>query len=71
MALNISGGRKGLDYSVSGSYLDQEGTVVNSSYKRYNFKVNLNADVKSWIKVETSTNFSYSIAGTLKNAPTS
>lgn len=69
--LNISGTGKGLDYSFSGGFLQQEGVVINSDYTRYNFKVNVNKQIKRWMKFGTSTNFSYSISNMLKNATNS
>ncbi|MEG2061537.1 MAG: TonB-dependent receptor [Alistipes sp.] len=69
--LNISGSGKGIDYAISGGYLTQQGTVINSDYTRYNFKVSLNKEVKKWLKVGTSTNFSYALSNMLKNATNS
>ena len=69
--LNISGTGKGLDYSFSGGFLQQQGTVINSDYSRYNFKVNVNKQLKKWVKFGTSTNFSYSLSNMLKNATNS
>jgi TonB-linked SusC/RagA family outer membrane protein len=49
--LALSGGKEGLTYYVSGGYLNQEGTVVGSGYKRYNFKTNLDSKVKDWLRM--------------------
>lgn len=49
--ISFSGGKEGMNYYVSGGYVNQEGTVVGSSYKRYNFKTNLDAKVKDWMKI--------------------
>lgn len=43
--LSISGGNANVRYYVSGNYLDQQGTVINSGYKRYSARANL--DIKS------------------------
>ncbi len=43
--LSISGGNPNVRYYVSGNYLDQRGTVINSGFKRYSARANL--DVKS------------------------
>ena len=43
--LSISGGNANVRYYVSGNYLDQRGTVINSGYKRYGARANL--DIKS------------------------
>lgn len=67
-SLSYSGGGKDLDYSVSGSYLDQQGTVVNSNYQRMILKINVNKKVKKWLKMGTSTNVSVSNSDMLKTA---
>ena len=41
--LTFSGGSDKTTYLVSANYLDQNGIVDNTGYKRYNFKTNLNA----------------------------
>jgi TonB-dependent starch-binding outer membrane protein SusC len=58
--LSFSGGKEGMTYYVSGGYLDQQGTVIGSGYKRYNFKTNLDAKVKEWLRmgVNVSTGIS-------------
>ena len=52
--LNIAGQTKGYDYAISGGYLNQEGIVEGSDYTRYTIKLNLNRQVKDWLKVGTS-----------------
>lgn len=52
--LGISGGKDGLDYYMSGGYLKQEGTILGSDYKRYNFRANVNSQVKPWLKAGLS-----------------
>ncbi|HET7179069.1 MAG TPA: SusC/RagA family TonB-linked outer membrane protein, partial [Chryseosolibacter sp.] len=47
--LSISGGIKGLKYFISGGYLDQKGILINSSYKRYTLRTNLDVDVNKWL----------------------
>lgn len=69
--VNISGGNKDLDYAISGGYLDQEGVIINSDFTRYSLKVNLNSQVKPWLKIGTSTNLSYTFSNTLKNTTNS
>lgn len=43
--LSIIGGNEQTKYSVSLGYLDQEGIVINSGFKRYNGRINLDAKV--------------------------
>lgn len=47
--LSISGGTENVKYFVSGSYLDQDGILVNSAYKRFSLRANVNATVNKVI----------------------
>jgi TonB-linked SusC/RagA family outer membrane protein len=47
--LSISGGTEDVKYYVSGGYLDQNGILINSGYKRYSFRTNLNATINKWL----------------------
>lgn len=52
--LSFSGAKEGTSYYVSGGYLDQDGVVIGSGYKRYNFKTNLDTKVKDWLTMGVS-----------------
>jgi TonB-linked SusC/RagA family outer membrane protein len=43
--LTISGGTDNLKYMISGGYLDQQGILVNSAYKRFTLRANVSADI--------------------------
>ncbi|RIJ45407.1 SusC/RagA family TonB-linked outer membrane protein [Maribellus luteus] len=43
--LSLGGGTENMTYMVSGAYLDQEGILLNSEYKRFNLRVNLSAEI--------------------------
>ena len=43
--LTISGGTDNLNYMVSGGYLNQEGILINSAYKRFTLRANLTANI--------------------------
>ncbi|MDX9881378.1 MAG: TonB-dependent receptor [Prolixibacteraceae bacterium] len=47
--LSLSGRTKKVNYFVSGSYLDQNGVLINSGYKRYSLRTNINADINNWL----------------------
>lgn len=66
--LNISGQSKGFDYSVSGGYLTQEGTIRGSDYSRYTIKASINKEVKSWLKFGTSISGTFANSNVLKTA---
>ena len=53
--LGISGGTKDLRYAMSASYLDQEGTVINTGYKRIGTRINVDYRANKWLKVGSST----------------
>jgi TonB-linked SusC/RagA family outer membrane protein len=39
--LNFSGGDKKTRYAISGNYMNQDGIIINSNFKRYSFRLNL------------------------------
>ncbi len=57
--LSVSGATDKTNYFVSGSYFDQDGITVGSSFTRYNFRTNAEAKLKNWLKVGTNSMFSY------------
>ncbi|MBP1676378.1 MAG: TonB-dependent receptor plug [Bacteroidetes bacterium] len=56
--VSASGGNEFMKYYVSGSYLNQEGTVIGTKFERFSFKSNLDAQLKKWLKM--GVNLSYS-----------
>ncbi|MDP3452018.1 MAG: TonB-dependent receptor [Bacteroidales bacterium] len=60
IGLNISGGSKNMLYSVSTSYLDQEGIIRNSKYKRFTTRANTEFIATEHIKVGTNIAYTYS-----------
>lgn len=55
--LSYSGGNEKNRYYVSGGYMKDLGVVINSQYHRYNFRANMDTEVKKWWTV--GVNFSY------------
>ena len=49
--VQFSGGTEKLRYSLLGDYLDETGVVINSWYKRYNVRLNLDTDVTKWLTI--------------------
>lgn len=58
--LNFAGGNERTKFYVSGSYFNQDGTVLGSSYDRYSFRINLDNLVSDNFKIGVSTGFSRS-----------
>ena len=47
-----------MQYYVSANYMKQEGTIIGSKFDRLGMRVNLDAKLKSWLKLGLSANFS-------------
>jgi len=58
--LQFSGGTQHLRYALSADYLDETGIVINSWYKRYNVRLNLESDVTKWLTIGTNNFVSHS-----------
>ena len=56
--ISANGGTDAVRYYVSGGYMDQEGTIIGSDFKRYSFRANLDADLKSWLKLGVNAMYS-------------
>jgi len=54
--LSFSGGKEGVNYYISGGALNQEGIVIESGFKRYNFRTNVDAKLNKFIKVGANVN---------------
>lgn len=59
--ISAQGGSDVVKYYVSGSYMDQQGTIIGTDFNRYSFRTNLDAQLKSWFKL--GTNLMYSSTG--------
>jgi TonB-linked SusC/RagA family outer membrane protein len=63
--ISISGGKENVKFYVSGNYLDQRGVVINSGFKRYSARANV--DVKSGrLTVGANLNPTYSYHDLIK-----
>lgn len=49
--LNISGGSDNVSYMVSGGILDHQGILINSAFKRYTLRANVNAEISKKFSV--------------------
>lgn len=55
--LSVQGGTEKVQYYVSGSYMDQQGTIIGSNFDRFSVRANLDAQLKKWIKLGFSATF--------------
>jgi hypothetical protein len=63
--LSIDGGNDKDRYSISGSYFNQDGTIMGSNYERLSLRMNSTHKVRSWLKVGENLSFT---TGTGRNA---
>jgi len=54
--LSFRGGSEKISYFVSGNYLDQEGLAINTDFKRYAMRANINADISDKLSIVSSVN---------------
>ncbi len=57
--LIISGGTNRVKYAFSGGYLNQEGILLYTGFKRYSIRVNTDARVNKWFKAGESLGLTY------------
>ena len=56
--VSAQGGNDKVQYYVSGSYMDQQGTIIGSDFKRFSARANLDANLKDWWKIGLSVAYS-------------
>ena len=54
--LGVSFGSEKTTVNLSGGYFDQDGILLNSSYKRLNGKIGLNTEVRNWLNIGLNLN---------------
>ena len=55
--LSAQGGSDKVQYYVSGSYMDQQGTIIGSSFNRFSVRTNLDAQLKKWLKLGVNATY--------------
>ncbi|MCB0647103.1 MAG: TonB-dependent receptor [Saprospiraceae bacterium] len=63
--LSASGGNDIARYYVSGGFVDQQGILINTQYRRYNLRSNLDVNLNSWL----SAGFNLNIIKSNGNVP--
>lgn len=77
-SISYSGGHDKGNYYVSGGVFNQDGIVMNTSYRRYTFQFNNESKIRSWLKFgnnltlshDTKKSGSYDVLNTLASLPT-
>ncbi len=55
-SLSISGGEGKTRYFISGNYFDQQGIIKSSDYNRISARVNVDTEVKKWLRTGINLN---------------
>jgi len=56
-SISVNGGGEGkTHYFLSGNYFDQEGVIKSSSYNRISGRINVDTEVKKWLKTGVNLN---------------
>lgn len=59
--LTVRGGDKNIRYSLSGEYLDQQGIIRKTYFKRYSIRANIDAQLSRKLSVRLNLNPSYTL----------
>jgi len=57
-SLSIAGGDGKTRYFISGNYFDQEGIIKSSDYTRISSRINIDTEVKKWLRTGVNLNIS-------------
>lgn len=60
-SISVDGADDKFSYAISGSYFQQDGTIIGSDYHRFTIRANTSYKVRKWLKV--GENLSYSNSG--------
>lgn len=55
--LSITDGTEKLKYFISGGYLKEKGTLDAAFFKRYNFRANVDNQIRKWLKLNANINY--------------
>lgn len=55
--LSAQGGSDKVQYYISGNFMNQEGTLVGSEFRRYSVRANIDVQLKSWLKLGFSATY--------------
>lgn len=60
--LGFSGGDNKTRYTISGNYTNQKGIIINSDFKRYSLRVNLDRNISSTLQIGTHITGTHTIS---------
>ncbi|GHS91690.1 SusC/RagA family TonB-linked outer membrane protein [Bacteroidia bacterium] len=54
--ISLSGGSENLSFLGVGNYVHQDGLIDNNNYSRFNLRLNMDAQIKKWLKFSLDAN---------------
>ncbi len=66
--LSATGGSESMKYAVSGEYFNQDGLLINSNFKRYSMRVNLDAKLSNRLALKLNFNPSFIDKGNVNSS---
>ena len=64
--IGAQGGTDKMKYYVSAGYMNQEGTIIGSDFKRISLRANIDAQLKTWLKMGVNVAYSQTDENLLK-----
>tara|TARA_R100001369_G_scaffold90177_1_gene128827 strand:+ start:27441 stop:30659 length:3219 start_codon:yes stop_codon:yes gene_type:complete len=58
--VRMGGGDEKSKYFISAGFLDDNGVPINSSFRRYNTRINVSSQIKDWLNVGANISYLYS-----------
>ena len=55
--VSAQGGTDAVKYYISGGFMNQQGTIIGSNFKRFSTRINLDAQLKKWLKLGLNVSF--------------
>lgn len=68
--LSVSGGSEKTQFSISGNYFNQDGIIINSNFKRYSLRLNIDHKISDHFRMGATVLGSYSINNTIPTGAT-
>ncbi len=59
--LSVRGGNQGAKYAWSSSYLDQDGVILNSNYKRFTSRLNVDFNISDRVRIGQSISYTNAV----------
>ncbi|MDR3118764.1 MAG: TonB-dependent receptor [Mediterranea sp.] len=59
--VRVSGGSASAKYYLSAGYLNDQGIIIESGFKRYTLRLNVESEIRKWLKVGLNTSGTHSV----------